>query len=119
MVVTRSSQQIGAYGFRGFVSRGDDRDLSAARSLADLPTRIGAWLSHRFGSRREAETRRRLVAAGWYSTTPTALLGYRLIAAIVVSFLFLIFGALVGASTVIYVLGIVVASACSAGTSLR
>ena len=100
-------QQISAYGFRGYVSRGDDRDFSAARSLADLPTRIGAWLTHRFGSRREAETRRRLVAGGWYSTTPTALLGYRVIAAIVVSFLFLIFGALVGASTVIYVLGIV------------
>jgi len=99
--------QIGAYGFRGFIPRSDRGDQSRRASLSELPTTIGTWLSARFGNRHEAEVRRRLVAAGWYSTTPTALLGFRLIGAVATTFGFLLLGAAVGMSTVLFVAGIV------------
>lgn len=102
--------QIGAYGFRGFVSRETDGDDAGRRSLSEVPTAIGTWLSRRVGSKGEAEVRRRLVAAGWYSVTPSALLGYRLIGAIVATFGFLLLGAAGGLSTVIYVIGIFIAA---------
>jgi tight adherence protein C len=100
--------QISAYGFRGFVSRADVDDSPGRQSLSELPTRIGTWLSSRFGSRGESEVRRRLVAAGWYTMTPTAFLGYRLIAAIGFGFLFLVLGAAAGTSTAIFILAVVV-----------
>ncbi len=103
--------QISAYGFRGFVSR--DQSVESAggrRSFADIPADIGAWMSRRFGSHGEAEIRRALVAAGWYSTTPTTLVGYRLIGSIAVTFAFLVLGVVAGVSAVIYVLGIAVSA---------
>jgi tight adherence protein C len=75
-------------------------------SLRELPTTAGAWFSRRFGTRHEAEVRRRLVAAGWYSTTTTAFTGYRLLSAVATTFCFLLFGLATGMSTAIYVLGI-------------
>ena len=102
--------QIGAYGFRGFVSRDDRAETASRTSFAELPTALGTWFGRRFGSRHDAEVRRRLVAAGWYSTTPTALTGYRLIGTVTVTFGFLALAALSGLSTVIYVLGIVIAA---------
>jgi len=104
--------QIGAYGFRGFVARDDLSESSGRRSLSDLPTRIGAWISKRFGNRGEAEIRRRLVSAGWYSTTPTALLGYRLIAAIALTAAFLLLAAAASMSSFFFVVGIVIAALC-------
>ena len=102
--------QIGAYGFQGFVSRDESGDAGEQSSIRDLPTRLGTWLSARFGNRKEAALRRRLVAAGWYSTTTTAFTGYSLICAIVAAFAFLVFGAAAGASATIYVLGIIVSA---------
>jgi len=99
--------QIGAYGFRGFVSAGDD--ASGRRdSIAEIPAAIGAWFGRHFGARHEAELRRRLVSAGWYSVTTTAFTGYRLLGAIALPFCFLVFGLAVGMSTGIYLLGIVI-----------
>jgi tight adherence protein C len=109
---TEVVEQIGAYGFRGFVARDDLGDSSGRRSLSELPTRIGAWLNRRFGNRGEAETRRRLVSAGWYSTTPTALLGYRLIAAIAFAAGFLLLSAIIQPGTFFFILGLVLASVC-------
>jgi tight adherence protein C len=109
---TEVVEQIGAYGFRGFVARDDLASGSARPSLSDLPTRIGTWLNKRFGNRGEAETRRRLISAGWYSVTPTALLGYRLIGAIALTAIFLLFAAVTGPSTVIFVIGLVLAALC-------
>src|SRR4051812_47767496 len=96
-------EQIGAYGFRGFVSSSDTGDSGTRKSLSELPTTIGTWLSQRLGTKGEEETRRRLVAAGWYTTTPTAYLGYRLLGAIGLTFGFLLLGGLGGLSTVWYV----------------
>ena len=102
--------QIGAYGFRGFVSRDDVSETGPRTGFAELPTAIGAWIGRHFGTRHEDEVRRRLVAAGWYSTTTTALMGYRLIGAITCTFGFLLLGGLAGMSTPTYVLGIAVAT---------
>jgi tight adherence protein C len=102
--------QIGSYGFRGFVSPSDVESRDAQTRLAELPTAIGNWISARVGTRGEADTRRQLVAAGWYSTTTTAFLGYRLISAIAVTFAFLLLGALGGLSSALYVLDTVVAA---------
>lgn len=101
--------QIGSYGFRGFVSPSDTAESDARARLVELPTVIGNWISRHFGSRGEADMRRKLVAAGWYSTTTTAFVGFRLISAIGITFGFLILGGLSGVSSVIYALGIVVA----------
>jgi len=108
---TEVVEQIGAYGFRGIAAR-NDSDASARSSLSDVPTRIGAWLSSRFGNRSEEATRRRLISAGWYSLTPTAFLGFRLIAAIALTALFLLFAAVTGASSFVFVIGLVLAALC-------
>ena len=109
---TEVVDQIGAYGFRGFVARDDVGGSSGRQSLSELPTRIGGWINRRFGTRGEAETRRRLVAAGWYSTTPTALVGYRLIAAIALGAAFLLLAAITEPSGIVFLIGLVVAAVC-------
>ena len=101
-------EQIGAYGFRGYVSREDGGVAHERTSLRELPATIGAWLSARFGAHKEADVRRRLVAAGWYSTTPSTLLGYRFIGATVFTFGFLLLGAASGMSTAFFVVGLIV-----------
>ena len=109
---TEVVEQIGAYGFRGFVASDDDGGSSPRASLSELPTRLGTWLSKRFGNKGEAETRRRLVAAGWYSTTPTAFLGYRLISAIAFGGAFILFTLATGPSAAVFVIGLIVATIC-------
>jgi tight adherence protein C len=109
---TEVVEQIGAYGFRGFVASDDDGGSSPRASLSELPTRLGTWLSKRFGNKGEAETRRRLVAAGWYSTTPTAFLGYRLISAIAFGGAFILFTLATGPSAAVFVIGLIVATTC-------
>jgi len=102
--------QIGAYGFRGYVTRKDSGEAGPRRSLAEFPAAIGEWLNHRFGSRPDAKVRRRLVAAGWYTTTPTALLGYRLIGAITVTAGFIVLAGIAGTSSGLYALGAAVSA---------
>jgi tight adherence protein C len=104
-------EQIGAYGFRGFTSKVASEGSTRA-SLSELPTRIGGWLSSRIGNRSEEETRRRLIAAGWYSTSPTAFLGYRLISAIALTGLFVFFAAVTGQNSLIFIVGLVLAALC-------
>ena len=100
--------QIDAYGFRGFVSREDVAESSTRTSLAELPATIGAWFGRHFGNHHEAEVRRRLVAGGWYSMTPAAFTGYRLLGAIGVTAGVVALGKFVGMSTLLYVVAIVV-----------
>jgi tight adherence protein C len=102
--------QIGAYGFRGFVTRRDAGDGGSSRSITEVPATIGGWLSNRFGSRPDADVRRRLVAAGWYTVTPTTLLGYRLIGAVAVTATFLVLAGAAGTSSGLYALGAVVSA---------
>ncbi len=103
-------EQISAYGFRGYVTHDDDAAAQPGSSISELPTRIGTWLSKRFGSKGETEVRRRLVTGGWYSVTPTAFLGYKLISATAWTLGFLVFTAITGPSTAVFLLGIVVAA---------
>src|SRR5262245_13174538 len=105
---TEVVQQIGAYGFRGFVTRDDASDSRGRVTLGELPTTVGTWLSKRFGSRGEAETRRRLIAAGWYAMTPNAFLGYRLLSAIAVSFGVVVLVTLASAGSIMFAIGIVI-----------
>lgn len=104
------ASQIGAYGFRGVFfdnKKGGKRD---ALSLTAIPNSLGIWISHRFGTRREADVQQRLVSAGWYSMTPATLMGCRLIASVVATFGFLLLAATSGPRTSISVLGIIVAA---------
>jgi tight adherence protein C len=109
---TEVVEQIGAYGFRGFVTREETASSEGRASISELPTRVGTWLSGRIGNRGEAEIRRRLVSAGWYSTSPMALLGYRLIGAIALTAIFLLFATLLGPNSLIVAIGLVLAALC-------
>jgi tight adherence protein C len=103
--------QIDAYGFRGY-GVPDEVDRGKSRSaLAELPASMGAMLSRRLGGTREADVKRRLVAAGWYTTSPTAFMGYQLLGAIGITFVWLWLGGLSGASPVVFAIGIVCAAA--------
>ncbi len=102
--------QIGAYGFRGFVSSDAPEDFAGSRSLRELPSTLGAWVSARIGDRHDAEVRRRLVAAGWYSMTPATLNGYRLMSSVAFTFGFLLLGAAGGLGAAMFALGIVVSA---------
>jgi tight adherence protein C len=102
--------QIEAYGFRGYGIPEEVEGSGKRSALADIPAALGAFLSRRLGEGREAEIRLRLVAGGWYTTSPTAYMGYQLIGAIGVTFVWLWLGGLGGASPVIFAVGIFVAA---------
>ena len=74
--------QIGSYGFAAdplvAVGLKSPEGPSGGERLAG---RIGSAVAERFGRVREAETRKELMAAGMYSTSPGTLLGYRVLAA--------------------------------------
>jgi tight adherence protein C len=62
---------------------------TAAPAFAGAATRLGAALARRFGTGPD-DQRSLLVTAGFYRTTPTALLGYRALAAVAVGALVLV-----------------------------
>jgi tight adherence protein C len=72
--------QIGAYGFDAAMvdapARHDGRQV-----LGNLASRIGQTVEHRIGSARQRELRTLLNSAGFYRTTVTRYLGYRILAA--------------------------------------
>jgi tight adherence protein C len=83
----RTSQRladIDVYGFSqdGGVSRSGVPHDRAAGGLSGLVEAIGQMVSTRFGSVREDELRTQLLAAGMYRTSPRVLLGYRVVAAV-------------------------------------
>jgi tight adherence protein C len=51
-------------------------------ALDELATRLGNILARHIGPKQEAEVRRQLVAAGYYSTAPRRFMGYRIFSAI-------------------------------------
>jgi tight adherence protein C len=99
--------QIGSYGFTGTMpaDEGDSRN-----AFSDLASWVGNVASSWFSQMREDELRRRLIGAGWYSTTPRMFLGYQLIGGIGFSFAWVALGAIGGLNTVLYILGIAVAA---------
>ena len=78
---TETVEQISAYGYAGTAGAFTDEH---ERSLRDWFDQAAAWLgerlSHRFSGLREQDVRKRLVAAGMYTTTPARLFGYQFIA---------------------------------------
>jgi tight adherence protein C len=103
--------QIDAYGFRGYGVPDEVERGKSHGALSGLPQRLGEKLSRRLGGSREADVKRRLVAAGWYTTSPTAFIGYQLIGALGFTFVWLWLGGLSGASKLIFAVGIVCAAA--------
>jgi tight adherence protein C len=87
----RAAEHLGdieAYGFPG------DGDQAAGGQawrppLAGIAEKIGAALSRRLGNARTAESERLLVRAGLYDTSPEAFLGYKALASICASALWL------------------------------
>jgi tight adherence protein C len=74
--------QIDAYGF----SSSDDGAPAAASALTgavnQLAKGLGSFFSGRMKGLSEADSRRELMAAGMYRTTPVTLVGYRVISAV-------------------------------------
>jgi tight adherence protein C len=60
--------------------------------MSDIAARIGGVLVQRLGRVRESHLRDELMTAGMYTTSPRALLGYRMLAAIVLPVLVLVLG---------------------------
>jgi tight adherence protein C len=98
-------EQIGAYGFSSTAVADDEpRDR---RMFGGLATSLGDMATGVLGSLKEGEIRQRLISAGWYSTTPTAFIGYQVILAVVMCFLWIWLGGLANINAPIYVIGIV------------
>ncbi len=101
--------QIGSYGFTGTAPTAEEGGEQQA-FLGEFATSAGNIAAKWFGQMREGEIRRRLISAGWYSTTPRAFLGYQLLGAIALCFLWVWLGALSDVNKVIYALGIVLSA---------
>jgi tight adherence protein C len=100
---------LGSYGYAaagGAVAPdgGDARDTP----LAGLAVRLGDLVARRMGALREAELRRLLVAAGMYSTSARAVLGYRALAVPMLAGV----GLLVAGSTTVHVVAAAFLGAC-------
>jgi tight adherence protein C len=108
---SRSSEvvdQIGAYGYEPTVSAPLPEEKSG-RSLEDIAASISGLFSRRSRQTRESELRRRLVAAGDYNASPRAFITRQFVLAVAFLLLWILVASVGGASTLIFVLGIVVA----------
>jgi tight adherence protein C len=105
---TNRLSEIDAYGFSAEAAptglSGDVEDTG----LSALASRLGGVVLRRFGGVRESALRQELVAAGMYTTNPRALLGYRLLVAIVPALVLVALGASSGSATLLIVLAIVI-----------
>jgi tight adherence protein C len=73
---------ISSYGFEGTTPIDGIDDEERSRPFDQIATSLGEFVGRRIGAIREAELRRRLVAAGMYSTTPRKFIGYQVMCAI-------------------------------------
>jgi tight adherence protein C len=81
---TRAVRHLGQINAYGYAATGVENDKRPARTvLDDLAGAIGATLAGRFGSMREVELRKQLIAAGLYKTPPRRFLGYMALSAAV------------------------------------
>jgi tight adherence protein C len=74
--------QIGAYGFVADGVAPEAKRPSLRETIGRLAVRLGARLEHRLGPETHRQLRTMLNSAGYYRTTVTRYLGYRLLAAI-------------------------------------
>jgi tight adherence protein C len=81
---TRAVRHLGQINAYGYAATGVENDKRPARTvLDDFAGAIGATLAGRFGSMREVELRKQLIAAGLYKTPPRRFLGYMALSAVV------------------------------------
>jgi tight adherence protein C len=82
---TRAVRHLGQIQAYGYTATAVDADKRPARTvLDDFAGAIGATLAGRFGSMREGELRKMLMAGGLYTTPPRRFLGYQALAAVLV-----------------------------------
>jgi tight adherence protein C len=86
---TRTLETIGSietYGYSATALGGsraaDGTQKNRLTALDELATRLGNILARHIGPKQEAEVRRQLIAAGYYSTAPRRFMGYRIFSAV-------------------------------------
>jgi tight adherence protein C len=96
----RAVERIGDIEAYGFGARQPLADAFAAEAggVSSLAGRIGDFVVRRFGRVSEADLRAELMAAGLYTVSPRTLLGYRVLAAILLPALMLVIGSASGLS---------------------
>jgi tight adherence protein C len=77
---------IETYGYSATAAAGRQAaDRTAKKRLTaldELASRLGNVIARHIGSKQEAEVRRQLIAAGYYSTPPRRFMGYRVFSAV-------------------------------------
>jgi tight adherence protein C len=74
--------QIDAYGFSASTDGGPRATHAVTGAFNQLAKSLGSFFSGRMKGLSETDTKRELMAAGMYRTSPVALVGYRVISAI-------------------------------------
>jgi tight adherence protein C len=83
---------VGAYGYAAAAPTSPEEPADHGRALATIVGRLGNLVAGRMGSVREDKLRKLLVAAGMYSASARTVLGYRVLAAAMLSGLGLLIG---------------------------
>jgi tight adherence protein C len=84
--------EIEAYGFAAGPAVADGLPAEPISGVSTLANRVGELVADRFGRVRETDLRSELMSAGLYRVSPRVLLGYRVIAAIVLPTLIIALG---------------------------
>jgi hypothetical protein len=93
----RTIERLGTiedYGFAGQAPSPVSPTQPGNSGIADLVERVGEFFARTFGGIREGELRAELMAAGIYTVSPRMLLGYRVLAAILLPIFVLVVGGL-------------------------
>jgi len=100
--------QIGAYGYEPTLTA-PLPERKGPRSIEDIASSVSEVFSRKNQQAREADLRRRLVAAGDYKTTPRAFVTRQFLVCVACLLLWIAAAALGGASSIVLVFGIIVA----------
>jgi tight adherence protein C len=82
-------EQISAYGFNPVINATDAERRDLKETVRRIATAFGAFMARRVGRDRERELRELLRNAGFYQTSVTTFLGYRLLVTIFFPLMFL------------------------------
>jgi tight adherence protein C len=83
---------IGSYGYSSGVAAAAATERSGGRTAIDeIASALGNILARHIGPEQEAEVRRQLIAAGYYSTPPRRFMGYRVFSVVGLALLYLWF----------------------------
>jgi tight adherence protein C len=97
--------QIAGYGFAGGPPEAEAVSGAILAPLDDLASAVGYLIGRWLGLRRQEDVRKDLRAAGMYGVEPRRLLGYQVLAGVVMALLWLWFAATTSMSGAIAVLG--------------